>query len=492
MNNFILALHEIFTWRAALDIFLIAVGNFFLYRTFVRLGTWKIFLGILTAFLGFVFANMLHLEGTSWIFQNVSQVAALALIVIFQPELRKVLEKLVSLHPKQEGAPHELLAETIATSLWQLARRRQGAIIVYPGNEPIAESLTGGHVLTAEASIPLIMSIFDPNSPGHDGAVIIENNRLANFGVRLPMSQTARLPEEYGTRHHAAMGLAEVTDALILVVSEERGTISAFANGAMQRLETISDIVRLIRNHQEKHGLFIIEKLGIIDRRSAIQGFCSLLIATIFWTGLAAANRQIIERIISLPIEYESPADGLVLVGEKNEDIRIRIAGPKVDVDEYVLSQPTVHINLANMVEGKQTVLISENNLKLPEKISFMESVPSQIEVNLATIVKRSIPVVPQLLGSLPNNLELEKVTVIPKTIDALVPPQRHRDKSLTVSTTPVYLNSVTGNSRILCKIIASPTIQPENKPWQDVEVLIEIAPKKISPSANKKKTGSK
>ncbi|NNK95195.1 MAG: hypothetical protein HKP41_12665, partial [Desulfobacterales bacterium] len=243
-------INELLSWRAALDILLISAGLFFLHRTLVRLGTWKILVGIAAAFLIFGLASMLNLEGIEWIFQNVSQVAVLALIVIFQPELRKILEKIVSLYGSRHTSADQSLTQIVADSLWQLGQKKQGALIVYPGREPVEEKLSGGYPLTAEASVPLIMSIFDPNSPGHDGAMIIENNKLCRFGVRLPISQTSRLAEQYGTRHHAAMGLAEVTDALVLVVSEERGMVSAFINGKMTRFDSPQQIIAEILQHQ--------------------------------------------------------------------------------------------------------------------------------------------------------------------------------------------------------------------------------------------------
>jgi DNA integrity scanning protein DisA with diadenylate cyclase activity len=120
----------------------------------------------------------------------------------------------------------ESLVGTIADALYRLAEERHGAIIVLPGKEPIQEWLAGGFVLDAEPSFPLLMSIFDPHSPGHDGALIVEKGRLSQFGVRLPISDTNKLPAVFGTRHHAAMGLSEKSDAMVLVVSEERGAVS--------------------------------------------------------------------------------------------------------------------------------------------------------------------------------------------------------------------------------------------------------------------------
>lgn len=475
MNKIIFLLHELLTWQAILDIALITAGLFFLYRTLVRLGTWKILVGILAAFLVIALANILNLEGIKWIFQNVSNVAVIALIVIFQPELRKVFEKVVSLQKKKTVSIDDGVIDIVALSLWQLAKQRRGAIIVYPGKEPVLEQLSGGHRLAAEPSLPLIMSIFDPNSPGHDGAMIIEDNKLTNFGVRLPISQTSRLTEDYGTRHHAAMGLAEQTDSLVLVVSEERGVVSAFKDRAMKTLGSVAEISNIIRNHNNEKGFLDMEVQSLLHRRTLIPVGVSLAIAVVFWSTLVTVNRQVVEKVFPVSLEYIPPAQNLILINDKTEQLRVHLAGPKSELDSFVMTQPTATVDLSKMVKGKQTILITGDNLRLPPSLTFLDSEPAQIEVTLADIVKKTLPIVPQLVGKLPANLKLKKVQVIPNEVSVLLPAPKRGDKQLSVETTPVYLNSIQSDMRIFCKIIADPTIQPEIKPWQDVEVIIEV-----------------
>ena len=285
-----------------------------------------------------------------------------------------------------------------AESLWQLSLKKEGALIVYPGREPIADKLSGGHQLAAEASVPLIMSIFDHNSPGHDGAMIIESNKLCKFGVRLPISQTQRLDEEYGTRHHAAMGLAEATDALVLLVSEERGSVSAFFNGNMTRLNSAQSIEAEIIKHQTRHGLLNFEKLALIDRRTSFQVAGSLLTAIVFWIVLTSSNKEVIERSFTLPIDYSAPVNGLVLVGERVEEARVRVTGPRTAVNDFILTQPSLKIDLSTMSEGIQTALIGADHIN-SDKISILGSTPAQVEVTLAKYVSTSIPVSPATCG---------------------------------------------------------------------------------------------
>ncbi len=468
-------LFELFSWRALLDILLISAGLFFLYRTLLRLGTWKIMAGILLAFLIFIVANALHLKGIEWIYQNVSHIAALGLIVIFQPELRKVLEKAVSVPPHRFKDQDTLLQSLIAESLIKLAQERCGAILVFPGKEPIKEKISGGYQLNAVPSTPLILSIFDSNSPGHDGAVIIEGNKLTQFGVRLPMSQSARLSEEYGTRHHAAMGLAEQTDALALVVSEERGRVSMFTNGEMRPLRNAEEITAAIINHQRHMGFLRRDSVPKIRKRTIFQITASLIIAVVFWSTLMVSQREVVERVLPVTIDYTSPAEDLVLVGDKANEIKLHLTGPKSEIDNLALNPPSVKIDLSRMAKGSQTIIITSENLRLPKGITLLDASPQQLKLTLAAVVERNVAITPQIIGKLPGSLKIKKITVTPATVLVTTPVSKEDKASDEVLTTPIYLESISTDSKLFCKVIARPSMQPVTKRWPDVEVFIEL-----------------
>ena len=466
---------EFLTWRAVLDILLIAAGIFFLYRTLLRLGTWKIMAGILMALVVFILANALNLKGIEWIYHNVSNVAVLGLIIIFQPELRKVLEKAVSVPPHRLKDQDIALQSLIGETLMKLAQERCGAIIVFPGKEPIKEKISGGYQLNAVPSLPLILSIFDPNSPGHDGAVIIEGSKLTQFGVRLPMSQSTRLSEEYGTRHHAAMGLAEQTDALALVVSEERGKVSAFTNGEMHPMRTADKITQAIIAHQREMGFLNRDNAPKIRKRTILQIAASFLIAVVFWSSLIVSQREVVERVLPVNIDYTAPQDDLVLVGEKPNEIKLYLSGSKSEIDNLASNPPSVKIDLSKMAKGTQTIIITSANLQLPKGITLLDTSPQQLKLTLAAVMEKTVPITPQIIGKLPGNLKIKKITVTPDTVLVTVPVIREERNGDEVLTTPIYLESISTDSRLFCKVIARPSIQPVAKRWPDVEVFIEL-----------------
>ncbi len=469
-----LILNQLLNWHSILDILLLAGGIFFLYRTLLRLGTWKIITGVLLAVGIFFIASLLDLKGITWVYRNVSHVALLALIVLFQPELRKFFERAALFQRSKDIDQTEETTEIIARSLEELVAQRRGALIVIPGREPIEEYLSGGYPLDGLLSDPLIMSVFDPHSPGHDGAMIIRNGRLAMFGVRLPISQTASLGNEYGTRHHAAMGLAEKTDALIIVVSEERGRLSCFQNGRMTKVSEPADVKATIIGHWHENAVFPLDVKGN-KMQSSVQVGASLLVALMIWSVLFFSQSERLEKIISTPVQYTVTSENVMLVGDRPNEIRLHISGPKADLDTLTPEQLPVKIDLSEAVAGRQSFMITEENLKLPKNIRLIDVDPPVLDLTLAAIVREMVVIEPQLVGSLPEGLEIVSVEVTPPRIAALVPVNNENTAAQHFKTTPIYLENLKQDMKLYCKLIVPPSFQLLEKRVPDVEVSINV-----------------
>jgi uncharacterized protein (TIGR00159 family) len=465
---------EMFSWRAALDIVLMAAGLFLLYRTLVRLGTWKIATGILAAVGIFLLARFLDLRGIEWILGNFSQVAVVALIVIFQPELRKVFERAVSMRSSRTRDPGDVVSRLIAYTLFVLAKKRQGALVVFPGREPIQEWIAGGYALDARPSIPLLRSIFDPHSPGHDGALIVEKGRFARLGVRLPVSKTQQLADEFGTRHHAAMGLAEKSDALTVLVSEERGQVSLFHKGQMFPIGEADELVKAIVNHWKETAAYPFElPSGRMRRTVASQILASLALAIVLWSTLIIAQGEQLEKIMTVPVEFTAPSSNLVLVGDKTQDVRLHLSGSRSDLDLVDPSNLRAKIDLSKAAAGMQTFIITADNFRLPRGVSLLDAVPAIIELSLAELVEREIVIKPQLVGKPPSGYMLKSVDLQPSRVKVLAAPGAK--ELTTVTTTPIYLENFESDTVIYCKIISPPALHPVDKRWPDVEVTITL-----------------
>ena len=196
-------------------------------------------------------SNFLQLNTINYLLRNLMQFAFMAFIVIFQPELRRALEKVgrttfSSLFSQEDNSSAEKIASEIAAPAVAMSSRRIGALIVLERNTKIGDIVRTGCEIDSNVSSELLINIFIPNTPLHDGAVIIRENRILAARCILPLTQNETLSREFGTRHRAALGLSECTDAAVVVVSEETGKISFTLNGNMSRNYTEDTLKKVI------------------------------------------------------------------------------------------------------------------------------------------------------------------------------------------------------------------------------------------------------
>ena len=195
-----------------------------------------IFVIIIVRFLTDIFG----LDTLRFLMDQVLPFGFLAIIIIFQPELRRGLEqlgrgRLFARTNIQEEEERERLVEAIMKSVSYMAKRRIGALISIERETGLSEYIETGTRMDSAISSELLINLFIPNTPLHDGAVIIQRNRIAAAGCYLPLSESPFISKELGTRHRAAIGISEVTDAVTIIVSEETGAISLTANGDIDR-----------------------------------------------------------------------------------------------------------------------------------------------------------------------------------------------------------------------------------------------------------------
>lgn len=182
-----------------------------------------------------VLTRLVHMEALYWLLQRFSVYLAVALIIIFQPEIRRALAELGKQHVFGVSAGERSLIDSIVSAATLLSERKVGALIAVErqiGTRPIQET---GKILDARVTPELLATIFHPHTPLHDGGVIIRDNRVVAAGCVFPLSQQDDAVRTLGTRHRAAIGLTEETDAIVVVVSEETGTLSVAYNGRLSR-----------------------------------------------------------------------------------------------------------------------------------------------------------------------------------------------------------------------------------------------------------------
>lgn len=230
-------------WRNLLDIVIVAILVYQLLRLFIHTRASSLVKGIFMMLAVTWLSEALQLNALNWLLLQVLNTGMLLLIVLFQPELRKGLEqigrtgywaRLVGSGGKERRGQERIVTELV-NALTDLSRKRIGALIVVERRTGLSDIMESGTHLDAEISAALVENIFEPNTPLHDGAVIIKDGRIVAAACILQLTENNALSRELGTRHRAAIGVSENTDAVVLIVSEETGIISTARDGRLTR-----------------------------------------------------------------------------------------------------------------------------------------------------------------------------------------------------------------------------------------------------------------
>lgn len=251
MNSFFRALTSFFSYLHpgnimlgdVIEILLIAMLLYYIISWIRNTKAWSLVKGIIVLIFIWIVAEIFQFNAILWIFANTINVGIIAVFIIFQPELRRALEQLgrknISLFSFDfRGVNKRFSDETIqeiVSATFEMAKNKTGALMVIEGDTSLGEYERTGIVLDSKVSAALLINIFEHNTPLHDGAVIIKNDRITAATCILPVSDNMQLSKELGTRHRAGVGVSEVADGLTIIVSEETGKVSIARNGQLIR-----------------------------------------------------------------------------------------------------------------------------------------------------------------------------------------------------------------------------------------------------------------
>lgn len=223
------------------DIIDIAIIAFVIYKLFSLLRNTRaeqVLKGLIFVLFFASIADILNLNTVSWVMNQFLTVALVFIIVVFQPELRSALERLGrgrSLFSSEKIQRDERSINELVSAMSSLSRQKIGALVVLEREVGLSDIIESGTKLDSDISSELLINIFIPNTPLHDGAVIIRKNTIAAAACYLPLSSSNTIAKELGTRHRAAIGISEKSDCLVVIVSEETGSISVAENGKINR-----------------------------------------------------------------------------------------------------------------------------------------------------------------------------------------------------------------------------------------------------------------
>lgn len=240
-------------WNTYVDIGIIAYIIYKIMDLIKETRAEQLIKGIIMLIIATSLSEKLGLHAVYWLLKNAMTVGVIAILIIFQPELRRALEHLGrgKFFSKRDVLEQELdnLLDEINVAVTQLSKTKTGALIVLEQETGLNEYIETGIAIDSMVSSGLLVNLFVPNTPLHDGALVIRKNRIAAAGCFLPLTMSQNLSKELGTRHRAALGITEMSDCLVIVVSEETGVISFAMDGRLSRYLDTKSLKEIIKNN---------------------------------------------------------------------------------------------------------------------------------------------------------------------------------------------------------------------------------------------------
>ncbi|MBR0040383.1 MAG: diadenylate cyclase CdaA [Oscillospiraceae bacterium] len=245
---------NLITTMGIADIIDILVVAFLIYKAiwFVRrTNSYNLAKGIIVFLLVMLIADLFELKMISFVLRKAAELGLIALVVLFQPELRRLLERMGSGFSSSRGEIGTEVDSAIAHTVLactEMSSSHTGALVIFERNVRLNEIMSTGTIINADTNAELIKNIFYNKAPLHDGALIIRDGRIAAAGCVLPLTKSTNLSKELGMRHRAGIGLSEQSDAVVVIVSEENGAISVAIDGMLKRHLTAATLERLLRS----------------------------------------------------------------------------------------------------------------------------------------------------------------------------------------------------------------------------------------------------
>jgi uncharacterized protein (TIGR00159 family) len=468
-----------------LDVMIIALMIFTLLTWFKTRASRFVLIGIILLGGVYIAARFFQLYLTTIVLQSFFAILLFVLVVIFQEDLRGFFERLAMLGNigKKFQSLSELkgTAEIIAQTAATLAKKRIGALIVLQGNDPLDRHINGGTSLDGLVSEPLLESLFDPHSIGHDGAVIINGNRITKFGCHLPLSINTSKYGNIGLRHTAALGLSERSDAICIVVSEEKGTIS------LAHLETLTAIQNAAVLHEELEQFYVRKTPGKKShpsvnwlKENTWGKIIALGLACILWVAFGY-QREIVRRDFIIPIEYKNVPQSWQIDEPQVTEAKVILQGPQQAfrlLDERSLK---LSLDLSTVIEKKHEFTLSKDMVNAPSNLPVADIIPAKIHVYASKSIIWTFPVHINTQNSLAEHLSLQRMSIYPSKVRVLIG-SNIKPEQIKIETEPIDLQKIFFTTTLDTKIVLPAGVSFPDGKSPAARVIIKVKKKASSP----------
>jgi uncharacterized protein (TIGR00159 family) len=366
------------------DVLFLTVLTYQLYLWFKGTKALKALVGLVLLGIVYTAAQSWGLFLTTWVFHIFWQVLVILLIVLFQAEIRQVLERVnffSALGLRRISPPGSWVSDLVPAA-FALARDRIGALVVIERRDLVDQFITGGQHLEADPTPEVLTMIFARHSPVHDGAVIIRNGRVTRVSSFLPLSPEEELPRAYGTRHRAGLGLSAKSDALVIVVSEERGEVSLCREGKLVGIESeqrLRDVLhREIAAPDMGETRWGERVLGVV-RNNWRMKLGTLALVSLCW--LLLAGQQNFVHTFNAPVKIVNLPEGLTVVEPGEPTAQVTVRGVRKDATTLNAKNVVLEVNLSRAGVGEARVALTPGKLVMPESQVEVQGISPQVMV---------------------------------------------------------------------------------------------------------------
>jgi uncharacterized protein (TIGR00159 family) len=371
-------------WQSVVDFVVLTAALYILLRLAQQARALRVALVVLGLHAGALVSRRFDLALTSWVLDGAAILTIVVLLLVFQAELRRFFMRLDSMlnWRAQTASSLDGTYQSIAQAAFRLAGASVGALIVVVRRNAVMELVSGGITLDAKVSPEILEAIFQKASPVHDGAVIVRGDRIVRAAAVLPLTERERVPSYYGTRHRAAMGLSERCDALVVVVSEERGEATMMEARRIVRFDDEQKLAQTL----EKLCAHSVDGAGSRLRQSLFSNarvkLAAMGLAGAIWSTTFLSTGTTV-RTVSVPVQFVGVPSGLDISTPSTDRLEVQVRGSAWLMDSVSLTRLVASFNLRGAGAGTADLPVDSRNLNLPPGIVMERVSPARITVRL-------------------------------------------------------------------------------------------------------------
>jgi uncharacterized protein (TIGR00159 family) len=400
------------------DILIMTFLLYQLYSWFRGTRAIQVLLGLGVVTLIYFATRFLDLYMTSWVLQELGTVLIVLIIVIFQTEIRQALYRFSLLRhilDSRKETEHSQFQD-IAETLFRMAANKTGALIVFQGNDSLHDLMTNGVVINSDISPQMLESIFYDGSPFHDGAALINSGKIEKAACHLPLSVSSDVPQYLGTRHRAALGLSERSDAVVIAISEERGEVSLVTAGSIRRIKGPAELImaldELLRSDAEKPSTTMQQRFysNLLPKVTLLLGVC------VFWVLITTRQGQI--TTVTAPVRLHGVPDSIFLLRIIPEDVTVQIKAMSSLAPQPSKIDLTAEIDASAIAEGTTLLRVNQSNITAPSGMIITSVLPSTVRVSSENKLHKVVAVKVLLKGKLMPGMSSRQVACDPASVE--------------------------------------------------------------------------